>query len=153
MSGIKANEYLKLKNLLSFDLLSQQLNSYLKNMNLLYAIQIDADFNCIKLRILRPQKKPYPLLEQVWAGQAIHLLHNVKGTMVGFFFPIHMQCLNMINYHFHFITHDYQWGGHVLDVDIKAASVAAQRVQQFNLYLPNTASFSEFQFENTIPNS
>ncbi len=59
---------------------------------------------------------------------------------------MHMRYLNMVGYHFHFITEDHLQDGHVLEVDISQAT--AQTFQYFNMYLPKTFSFLELSFSN-----
>jgi acetolactate decarboxylase len=103
--------------------LEEALNNVLTPKEAIHAIRIQGLFPYVKARTVPAQQKPYPGLAEVIKRQKVFELRNVRGTLIGFRFPKTMAGLNVIGYHFHFITDDKQAGGHVLDCAAKNPNV------------------------------
>ncbi len=99
------------------------------------AIRIDGDFKYVKVRSVPRQEKPYPGLEDAIKHQTEFQLKNVRGTLVGFRFPLYMDGLNVPGYHFHFITADKKAGGHTLDCSIEKSNTAVSLISYLSLRL------------------
>ncbi|HXW98185.1 MAG TPA: acetolactate decarboxylase [Methanomicrobiales archaeon] len=96
--------------------LDNAISARLPDPNLFYAIRIDGTFPDIRVRSVPAQSRPYPPLADALTHQVVYEYHNVTGTVVGFYTPASAAGLNVVGYHFHFITTDRNRGGHVLDI-------------------------------------
>jgi acetolactate decarboxylase len=96
--------------------LTAAMDRSLPDRTLFYAIRIEGTFPYIRVRSPPAQSKPYPVLSDALAHQAVFEYRNVTGTVVGFFTPASAAGMNVAGYHLHFITADRTRGGHVLDI-------------------------------------
>ena len=119
------------------------MSNIIVNKNIPYAIRIDGTFGSLKLRSLRKQNKPYPPLAQASEEQAIFDLKNVKGSIVGFWFPQYWAGIAVPGYHLHFVTQDRKTGGHVLEINLVKGQVSMEPLYQIQVHLPNTQSFAQ----------
>lgn len=63
-------------------------------------------------------------------------LHEVRGSLVGFRFPVKTQGINVAGYHFHFITDDRSAGGHVLGCRVSGGELSIDHEVNLGLELP-----------------
>ncbi|MBS0359097.1 MAG: acetolactate decarboxylase [Proteobacteria bacterium] len=131
-----------LNNIANYNDLKNILLNMFPNKNKPYAIRIDGTFKVLELRSPLKQMKPYPLLPQALKNQALFHLKNVKGSMVGFWFPKYWSGIEVPELHLHFITMDRTAGGHVLEADLITGQVNIQALDEVQVYLPNTKSFA-----------
>jgi len=108
---------ISLDKALDYEQLKQYLDSVLPTRNIFYAIKVEGIFKYIKTRSVAAQSKPYVPLEEALKEQTIIELHDITGTLVGFWCPTYVEGINAPGYHFHFITSDKQHGGHLLDCE------------------------------------
>jgi len=139
----KPSIYNTLANLPNYNTLGTKLIQLFPNKNIPYAIRIDGKFKVLKLRSLRKQSKPYPNLVQASENQAIFNLKDVKGTIVGFWFPEYWGSIAVPGFHLHFVTTDHTTGGHVLEIDVDEGQLSMAPLYQVKVYLPNTSSFAD----------
>jgi acetolactate decarboxylase len=66
---------------------------------------------------------------------------NVRGTLVGFWSPPYATSFNVPGYHFHFVSDDRTFGGHVLDLSEGVFEVAVHIESDVHVALPATAEF------------
>jgi acetolactate decarboxylase len=104
-----------------------------------YAIRIRGTFDAVRPRSVPRQDKPYRPLADVVKTQPTFDLKNVRGTLVGFWFPESMRHLNVPGYHFHFITNDATAGGHVLDLMLREGLAEVQELTAVHVELPRSA--------------
>jgi acetolactate decarboxylase len=88
-----------------------------------YGVMIETEFTSITIRSVPGQVVPYPPLVDVVANQTTMVLHNVKGTMVGFIMADDLGDINLPGFHLHFLSDDLSYGGHVLDMSFEEATV------------------------------
>lgn len=130
----------------NLDELKKDIDSQLPARNYVYAVRLDGTFDHVKARSAPVQKPPFPTLEQVVAEQVVFVLNNVKGTMVGFFYPDYLTGVNQAGYHFHFLTDDRKAGGHVLDCAVNSASAKVDQASGLEMVFPDTAEFKNADF-------
>ncbi|WP_404783178.1 acetolactate decarboxylase [Altericista sp. CCNU0014] len=134
---------LRTSGLMTYAGLQEAIDRQLKTRNLPQAIRIYGVFPFLRVRSVPRQVLPYPpLAKVVKEQQKVFELHNVRGTLVGFRMPQYMSSLNVMGYHFHFIASDFKTGGHLLDGQFLNAVVETQTVRDWQLGLPETASFA-----------
>jgi acetolactate decarboxylase len=100
-----------------------------------FAIRVDGTFTKIKARSVPAQTRPYPSLEKVVSGQSVFSRETADGTIVGFRCPAFANGVNAPGYHFHFLSSDRKWGGHVLECSLENAKVALQDASSVYLVL------------------
>ncbi len=135
--------FLKLNTVTDFKDLEKQLSDALPGKNMFYAIRIEGTFKHVKARSVPGQKKPYPPLAEVVKEQAIFDLKDKTGTLVGFYCPAMVKGINVVGFHFHFLTKDAQAGGHVLDLTAKDLTASIDVTPTLRLTLPEHGEFQK----------
>ena len=100
------------------------------------AIRIDGEFERVEARSVPRQEKPYRPLAEVVEDQNVFTLGPCQGTLVGFRFPDWSEGIEVAGYHLHFIDHDRERGGHVLDFTIVRGTAELESSSDLNVELP-----------------
>ena len=143
----------KLKNLSSKSDVESRLNEIVnKNgANSFYMVKIPAEYNEILIRSEAKQNPPYPTLVQALeATQKEVTLKNIRGTIVGLYCPQFMSSLNSVGWHFHFISEDKKFAGHVLEMNIKSGEVQFDKTEKFAMCLPSKKNFNKLNFNTDL---
>lgn len=107
-------------------------NSYIERDSV-FAIRMDGFFNEITVRSVPKQDEPYVPLSEVISSQAVFHISDVRGVLVGFYIPEYVGEVNVAGYHFHFITEDREFGGHVLEMDMANGTAKISKISQIHL--------------------
>ena len=126
----------QVENVSSYMSLTSIINSTLGNYDLIYAIRVHGFFDFAQTRSVPIQYEPYPILTEAVKNQTVFNLNGVEGTAAGFFFPDSLNGVDYIGYHLHFLTDDHSGGGHLLDCNIKSATVEIDTIENYHLLLP-----------------
>ena len=103
----------------------------------IYAIKIKGDFREIKARTFPAvTTKPYIDFSESIKKQVFFNYKNVSGTLVGFFIPSFLKGINNLGFHFHFISDDRQYGGHLLTLDIINAKIEVDMLNGYEVLFP-----------------
>ena len=114
-------------------------------------IKLTGDFNEILVRSEAGQEKPYPTLVQALQATQNELsLKGVTGTIVGLYCPAEMSSLNTVGWHFHFVTKDRQFGGHVLDLDLNTGEAQFDITDNFTMRLPAQKNFNDLNLAQDL---
>jgi acetolactate decarboxylase len=132
--------------LASYDQLKAYLARVAPPANRPYAIRIDGTFPSIKIRSVPRQSEPYPPLADVVAQQVTWERKDMRGTLVGYWFPEYLSTLVAPGYHLHFISDDRQVAGHLLECSLDGATVAIDYLDQVTLRIPQTQAFAAADF-------
>jgi len=119
--------------------LETQIDQIAPDQNIFVAIRVEGNFQTLKLRSEEPAVKPYPALTDFLKGQIVFDLKNTSGTLVGIRSPAFSKGLNVVGYHFHFISTDQQAGGHVLELTTGSATLAFNDDPLWELVLPENS--------------
>lgn len=136
-----ADTVFQLKGNNNLSQLESFIGKWLPSKNYIYAIKISGDFQSVKARSEAKQTKPYSSLSDVLKNQSIFNLKNIKGTMVGFYFPDYLQTINAPGYHFHFISFDKKSGGHALDFTSENVKIEIETIHKIEMNLPEGNDF------------
>jgi len=121
------------------DMNCSQLHDYIDTLlpekDIPYAIKIDGVFTYIQTRSVPKQQKPYPPLADVIEKQKTFDFFQQDGTIVGFKMPTYIGTLNAQGYHFHFLTHTKQAGGHVLQCRTQNISIEIDYLEKWEIEL------------------
>jgi acetolactate decarboxylase len=140
VTRFRAERDLVLARVDSFDDLMAQLDRRRESNNLFYAVRIDGRFARVKTRSVFPADAGETLVEAA-ADQAEFELTDVAGTAVGFWTPDYARTLGVPGWHVHFLSHDRDAGGHVLDCAGSALRVQIQDLADVRIAMPETRAF------------
>jgi acetolactate decarboxylase len=121
----------------------------LPSPNLFYALRIEGRFSHVKTRSV-PRQENYRPLVDVARDQTTFDLHNVEGTLAGFYTPAFMSSLNVPGLHLHFLTHDLKHGGHLLECRPTAGRAGIQFISKLELSLPMSLDYLTLDFERNV---
>ncbi len=121
---------------LTLQQLQQQLDGMIGDKNIFYAIKVTGKFSYAKTRSESKQQQPYPTLTAALKNQVEFELHDVQGTLTGFWSPAYSQGVCASGYHLHMLTADKKAGGHLLDLLLANAQVQIEPVYNLDLCLP-----------------
>ena len=122
----------------NFKAVNAIIDEKIPNQNLFVAIEITGTFKYVKTRSVPAQKKPYPPLSEVAKTQPIFKRQNVVGTIVGFRCPAFVKGINVPGYHFHFLSDDKNFGGHILEFQLDSGLCKADICNKYTLVLPQS---------------
>ncbi len=128
-------------NISDFDAFEKMIDKHLPNKNLPYAVKFSGQFKYIKTRSVPAQKKPYKPLAEVVKTQPIFEMHDVKGTVFGFYLPAAMKGLNVCGLHLHFLTADKTAGGHILDFNCGQMRIHTDTYSSYKVIFPADTDF------------
>ncbi|MGC4004981.1 MAG: acetolactate decarboxylase [Pirellulales bacterium] len=122
----------------SLEELDARLDGLLTDPDLFYAIRIEGEFDALTVRSVARQNPPYKPLPEVAASQRVWQYEKVRGTLLGFRSPKWTSGLTVPGYHWHFLADDRTRGGHVLDCEFAAATLAYDRCESWTILLNPT---------------
>ncbi len=125
----------KVENLTQKELEDKILADY-PYKNVFFAVKIVGNFSTVKTRVVEKQTRPYKTLLQVANEQAVFESTDVSGTVIGYFAPKMFQGMAAAGYHLHFLADNKSIGGHLLDFNIKEATVYLQPFTTIEQHLP-----------------
>lgn len=70
----------------------------------------------IEIHSVWPVEKPYEALDEIVGRQKCVTLKGITGTLVAVRCPEWAEGKNFVGWHFHFLSKDHKWGGHVNQV-------------------------------------
>lgn len=144
----KADKSLKSIQPMDKDGLYTFLDSVLTDTHAIYAIHIKGDFKVIRTRAFPPvNHKPYLPLAKMLPLQRSFTFEKIKGDLVGYRLPAHMEGPNISGYHFHFISDDKKAGGHIIDLKTGTVIVEIETLHRFTVDLPETEAFRNFDLK------
>ncbi len=150
---LKGAETWDWKSLDGIDELTTLLNSKIDEhfgLNSMHVIRIDGTFDRIDARSELPSKKSQhvSLKELLDTTQYSFSFKNIKGSVVGLYFPDYMDGINLPGWHLHFLSEDRTKGGHVFDLQIKECHVSMDKVARIELQLPTEAHFDTYDLKS-----
>ena len=123
------------------------LDSLLTNQNGIYAIHIKGKFKDVKTRAFPPVEKPYLPLAAMLDRQHFFDHTNIEGDLVGFRIPAFMEGAHITGYHFHFLSADKAFGGHIIDLLADDITVEIDPLTSYTMDVPQTTDFNNFDFK------
>ncbi|SHG02147.1 acetolactate decarboxylase [Vibrio gazogenes] len=141
MTFFKASIELPLTSRMSRETVHQLIDDMIPSDNVFCAIRIDGVFDFVRTRTVPKQNRPYrPMLEVVKEQPTFRFTHR-KGVIAGFRSPKYTTGINVPGYHEHFITDDYQGGGHIQDYSISSGFLQIGKVSRLVIDTPVSTEF------------
>ena len=75
------------------------------------------------------------------------MFENIRGSLVGVYFPDYMDGINMPGWHLHFISEDRSKGGHVFDMSLQEGTVYLDKISRIEIQLPTEAAFDTYSLK------
>ena len=124
----------------SFEELRASCDRYRDSDNLFYAFRIDGHFDHIHTRAMQVTLKGLPLAKAAEIQPEFDF-RDIRGTLVGIWAPQFASALNVVGYHFHFLSEDRTKGGHLLECSGTNLRVRVEKLNDFHLSLPESEEF------------
>ncbi|MGG5207724.1 acetolactate decarboxylase [Chryseobacterium sp. MIQD13] len=128
-------------------LLLGQISKAFSNKNGMYAIKISGKFSHIKTRAFPPVKEePFPALTSIFDAQKTFDISEKEGVLIGYHLPEYLNGINIKGFHFHFLSTDKKYGGHVLDFTGEHLKIEIAELKGFELETSEHKDFQNFRF-------
>ncbi len=75
---------------------------------------------------------------------------EIRGSLVGVYFPDYMNGINMPGWHLHFLSEDRSKGGHVFDVSIREGEAKVDKISSIFIQLPESAAFDTYSLKQDL---
>jgi len=121
----------------------------LPSSNIFYAIRIEGKFSYLKVRSV-PKQDCYKPLVEVTKEQPVFEYTDVEGVLAGFFTPSFLSSLSVPGLHLHFLSSDFQRGGHLLECRPTGVEAGVQFINSVELGLPMSLDYLTLDFQRDI---
>lgn len=115
----------------------------LTNKNVFYAVEINGDFKGMTTRAIAAQVRPYKPLAELVKTQVLFPRVAVSGSMVGIRSPAFSKGVSVPGWHWHFISNDRSYGGHVLAAGVVSGVARVASAHRVELQLPANDDFAK----------
>ena len=135
--------------------IKQLIDAAVPSDNYLYAVKISGEFKKVKTRSVPGQQKPFPDLATVIKNQVTFEKDKTGGIVIGFKMPEFIDGVNVKGFHFHFLSTDKKFGGHLLDFTLEKGKIEIGIIKEFRCQLPSTENYTKTKFvkeESYLPN-
>ena len=120
-------------------------------LNSMHVVRIDGLFEKVDARSEAPYRSHHITLKEVLGQtQKAFIFENIRGTLVGVYFPDYMDGINMPGWHLHFLSEDRTKGGHVFDVSIKEAVAKVDKITNIFINLPKEPAFDTYSLKQDL---
>lgn len=127
-------------NLLSFN---KSILEILPSKNKIYAIKAKVSLNYIKLGgAEKIESNDYRAIGEILENRPIYTHSNVKGTIVGFYYPNTFRDIDLHPFHFHFISESKNIGGHIMEAKFKDIELFFDEKESIEVQIPNTKEYN-----------
>lgn len=133
VSFFQPDETLNIDKPYNFTELQKYLDDEFIENNDIFAIKINGFFSDVTARSIPKQDKLYVPLSDVVANQTLSYYSNVRGTLVGFYIPDYLKEVNVAKYHFHFVTDDRKFGGHLIDMSMINGTIQVSKIHEVHI--------------------
>ena len=83
-------------------------------------------------------------------NQEAFIFENIRGSLVGVYFPDYMDGINMPGWHLHFLSEDRSKGGHVFDISIKEGLAKIDKITNIYINLPKDPAFDTYTLKQDL---
>lgn len=120
-------------------------------LNSMHVVRIDGVFQKVDARSESPYRSHHVTLKRILSEtQKAFLFENIRGSLVGVYFPDYMDGINMPGWHLHFLSEDRTKGGHVFDVSIQTGVARLDKITTMELDLPKEAAFDTYALKQDL---
>lgn len=117
--------------------------------NNIYVVRLDGHFKRVAARTETKQREPFrPFKEVLKTSEKRFVFNDIDGSLVCFYFPAYLEGVNTPGWHFHFINHERDVGGHVFDLELTEGRAVLNKTDRFVMDLPHCQAFQDAVLEN-----
>lgn len=154
VATLMGTQQFHLENMKSIEAIREQLTLKIEEkfgLNSMHVLKIDGFFKKIDARSEAPYRAHHLTLKELLSkNQTSFLFENIRGSIVGVYFPDYMDGINMPGWHFHFISEDKTKGGHVFDVEMQEGTVKLDKINTITLELPSEPAFDTYSLKQDL---
>ena len=122
-------------------------------LNSMHVIRIDGYFEKVDARSEAPYRSHHISLKDVLGQtQKAFLFENIRGSLVGVYFPDYMDGINAAGWHLHFVSDDRKLGGHVFDISMVRGKCILDKINTIELRLPDEPVFDTYSLKEASGN-
>ena len=118
------------------------LQDKLSNERFFHSIRINGNFKNLKLSSYSDFWSEYNDATNT-DSKGIMQIDNIRGSLVSFWTPSLYQGIAPAGFHFHFISKDRSFGGHVVDFTLDNAEVKIGRLARLEQDFPSESNYSD----------
>ncbi|MCR5107664.1 MAG: acetolactate decarboxylase [Lachnospiraceae bacterium] len=120
-------------------------------LNSMHIVRIDGEFEKVDARSEAPYRSHHITLKEVLGQtQKAFIFENIKGSLIGVYFPDYMDGINMPGWHLHFLSEDRSKGGHVFDVSMREGVAKVDKISDISIKLPKEAAFDTYSLKQDL---
>jgi acetolactate decarboxylase len=120
-------------------------------LNSMHVVRIDGLFEKVDARSEAPYRSHHVTLKEMLSQtQKAFLFENIRGSLVGVYFPDYMDGINMPGWHLHFLSEDRTKGGHVFDVSLREGMAHIDKITNIMINLPKEAAFDTYSLKQDL---
>ena len=120
-------------------------------LNSMHVVRIDGVFEKVDARSEAPYRSHHISLKEILGqNQKAFIFENIRGSLVGVYFPDYMDGINMPGWHLHFLSEDRTIGGHVFDVCIREGTAKVDKITIIYINLPKEAAFDTYSLKQDL---
>lgn len=120
-------------------------------LNSMHVVRIDGAFDKVDARSEAPYRSHHVSLKDILGkNQKAFIFENIRGSLVGVYFPDYMDGINMPGWHLHFLSEDRTKGGHVFDVRVREGRALVDKISSIEIDLPKEAAFDTYSLKQDL---
>lgn len=117
-------------------------------LNSMHMVRIEGEFEVVDARSESAYRSKHVSLKAILQKtQKAFKFQNIRGTLVGVFFPDYMDGINAAGWHFHFISEDRKNGGHVFEIVMLQGKGHISKINSIELKLPDEPAFDTYSLK------
>ncbi len=117
-------------------------------LNSMHMVRMEGVFELVDARSESGYQAIHVSLKTILQNtQKAFQFHNIKGTLVGVYFPDYMDGINAPGWHFHFVSEDRKKGGHVFEIILQEGKGLISKINSIELKLPDEPVFDTYSLK------
>lgn len=150
VSFFKTDQTVVFNKASTYEEVQSEIEKALPTPNIMYAVKIRGCFERLRTKCYPAQTKPYPKGIGTALTKHVREYENVHGTLVGYIMPGHLGDISGLNYHFHFVTFDGEYGGHMIDFSLHEGTAYLDHKHTLQLLLPKDEAYYEADLSSAM---
>lgn len=154
VARLQGEQQFPLKNIPDIEALKTELTLKIEErfgLNSMHVVNIEGCFENVYARSAAPYRSHHVSLKEILdQNQKAFQFENIKGSLVGVYFPDYMDGINMPGWHLHFLSADRLKGGHVFDVSIRDGEAKVDKIGNIFINLPKEAAFDTYSLKQDL---
>ncbi|MFH6991813.1 acetolactate decarboxylase [Flavobacterium sp. FlaQc-48] len=136
----RADREFEASGIKNIEMLQREIISKIPSLNKPYAIRIECTFESIVVGGAKKiEDKNTTGLAELMKTRPLYKSEKISGTMVGFYNPPSFASIDLSPFHFHFISDDKTFGGHLVSGDLSSLKIKISIDEKpgYEILLPN----------------